>query len=48
MGGDDIAIVSFYGFPEKRFCAGENCLTVGCDREIADACSRVDEVVVRS
>jgi len=48
MGGDDIAVVGFYGLSEEGFCAGENCLAVGCDREIVDACSRVDEMVVRS
>lgn len=48
MGRDDIAIVGFYGLSEKGFCAGEDRLTIGCSREIVDACSRVDKVVVRS
>jgi hypothetical protein len=48
MGGDNVTIVGFYGFPEKGFGAGENRLAVGCGREIVDACSRVDEMVVRS
>jgi len=48
MGGDDIAVVCPYGLSEKGFCAGENCLAVGCGRKIFDTCSRMDEVVVRS
>lgn len=48
MGGDDIAVVGFYGFSEKGVCAGKNCLTVGGGGEVVDACSGVDEVVVRS
>jgi len=48
MGGDYVTIVGFYGLSEKGFCAGENRLAVGCGREIVDACSRVDEMVVGS
>ena len=48
MGGYDIAIISFYGLSEERFCASENCLAVGRNREVVYACSRMDEVVVRS
>jgi len=48
MGGDYVTIVGFYGFPEKGFCPGKNRLAVGCGREIVDACSGVDEMVVRS
>ena len=48
MGRGDIAIIGFYGFSEKGFCVGKNCSAVGCGREIVDACSRVDEMVVWS
>ena len=48
MGGDYVTIVGFYGFSEKGFRAGENRLAVGCGGEIVDACSGVDEMVVRS
>jgi len=48
MAGDYVTIVGFYGFSEKRFCAGENRLAIGCGREIVDACSRMNEMVVRS
>ena len=48
MGRDDITVVGFYGISEKGFCAGKNRLAIGCGREIVDACSRVDEMVVRS
>jgi len=48
MGGDDITIIGFYGLSEKGFRAGEDCLAIWCGGEIVDACSRVDEVVIRS
>jgi hypothetical protein len=48
VGGDDIAVISFYGLSEEGFCASKNRLAVGCGRKIVDACSRMDEVVVRS
>jgi len=48
MGGDHVTIVGFDGFSEKGFCASKNGLSVGCGGEIVDACSRVDEMVVRS
>lgn len=48
MGGDDIAIISFYGLSEEGLCASENCLAVGRGRKVVDACSRMDEVVIRS
>ena len=48
MGGDDVAIVGSYGFPEKGLCAGKNCLAVGCGREIVDACGRVEKMIVGS
>ena len=47
MGRDYIPIVGFHGLPEKWLCAGKNCLAVGCGREIVDARSRVDEMVIR-
>jgi len=48
MSGNDIAIVSFYGFSEKGHCAGKNRLAVGRSGEILDACGGVDEMVIRS
>ena len=48
MGGENIAIVGFYGFSKEGFCAGDNCLAIRSSGEIVDACSGMDEVVVRS
>ena len=48
MGGDYVTVVGFYGFSEEGFCTGENRLAVWCGREIVNASSRVDEMVVRS
>jgi hypothetical protein len=48
MGGDDIAMVGSNGLSKEGFCVGENSSAIGSDRKIVDACSRMDEVVVRS
>lgn len=48
MRGEDIAIVGFHGLSKEGFRAGENRLAIGGGGEIVDACSRMDEVVVRS
>lgn len=48
MGGDDITVVGFHGLSKEGFGVGENCSAIGRGREIVDACSRMDEVVVGS